>query len=188
MKRFLLPGLKGMLIIILVMVSTSIVIAASKDDLVNRFADVLKFKADNVENHKKKIETKVTPLFIRSSEHNSIDLTMLIAYNKNITKVARRIIKGNITPLIFSVSAMPFIETNFDPSFFCFEQDGIRWFPKPGDNAFDMFPLGDSSIFGGEINDNELQQGVILLPEIFNINKPIKIIYKNFKKTVCLSK
>jgi len=188
MKRVLIVMVRGILIATLIVFSTSSIFAANKDDLVNRFAELLKFNATNLENQKLTYETKVTSLFIRSSKENSIDLTMLIAYNEIITKTARTLTKNKVTPLIFSVSSMPFIETYFDPASVCFEQDGVRWFPKADESAFDMFPLGEDTDFGGIISDSELQQGVVLLPGIFDISKPIKISYKNFKKLVFLGR
>ena len=188
MKRVLIVMVRGILFATLIVFSTSSIFAVSKDDLANRFAEILKFNATNIENQKLTYETKVTSLFIRSSKENSIDLTMLIAYNEILTKTARTLTKHKVTPLIFSVSSMPFIETHFDPASVCFEQDSVRWFPKADESAFDMFPLGDDTNFGGVLNDSELQQGVVLLPGIFDVSKPLKITYKNFKKLVCLGR
>jgi len=177
------------LIVLILLLSAIIVEAAPKNDLVHRFADILKLNGSHPADIQKTNDvTKITPLFVRSARENSIDLTMLIAYDKNITKLARTITSEDITPLIFSVSTMPFIKTIFEPSLFCFEQDGIRWFPNSSETTPDIFPLGDNSAFGGTISDNEIQQGVILLPSSFNVTKPIKITYKNFKKLVSLDR
>jgi len=170
-----------------ILLSNGALFSSAKNDLVQRFAELLKFDANYFERQKSQADTKITSLFVRSSEKNSIDLTMLIAYDKNITKAAQTLTDERVTPLILSVSTMPFIETHFEPSDFSFEQEGIRWSPKKDENSFDMFPLGENGNFGGEINDAQLQQGVILLPGAFDVTRPIKITYKNFKK-VCLLK
>lgn len=173
-----------MVLVMVVAISNTVVMAA-KNDLVNRFAEILKFNTEYLENQDTDRNTKITSLFVRSSEKNSIDLTMLIAYNKNITNAAQTITNDKVIPLIFSVSTMPFVEINFDPSFFSFEQNGYRWSPKITDHAFDMFPIGEDNHFGGSLKENDVQQGVILLPGVFDVNKPIKITYKNYKK-LCL--
>ena len=185
MKNLLSMAAQLMVIVMVIAICNTMTNAAAKNDLVNRFAEILKFKADYFETQRNNSDTKITSLFVRSSEKNSIDLTMLIAYNRNITSAARSLTNGKVTPLIFSVSTMPFVETNFQPSDFSFEQDGYRWSPQSNDNAFDMFPLGENASFGGNLTENDIQQGVILLPGTFDVNKPIKITYKNFKK-VCL--
>ncbi|MBD3288403.1 hypothetical protein GF337_06325 [candidate division KSB1 bacterium] len=185
MKNLLSMATKVMVIVMVIAICNTMTHAAAKNDLVNRFAEILKFKADYLENQRSNSDTKITSLFVRSAEKNSIDLTMLIAYNRSITSAARSLTNDRVTPLILSVSTMPFVETNFQPSDFTFEQDGYRWSPGNNEKAFDMFPLGEDASFGGAITENDVQQGVILLPGSFDVNKPIKISYKNFKK-VCM--
>ena len=182
MSRSIWIATVEMIIFIFMNFISSEVNAVTKNDLVTRFAEMLKFRATGLENQNSTSDTKITPLFVRSAEANEIDLTMLIVYDKNISKAVQKITSNKVTPLIFSVSTMPFVETRFDPVLFCFEQERIKWSPKKGENVSDIFPLGENSVFGGDIDDNQVQQGVILLPGYFDLNKPIKITYKQFKK------
>ena len=163
-------------------VNTPIVFTKTKNELVNRFAEILKFNSTEENRNYSKLETKITALFVRSTEKNSIDLTMLITYDKNITLATRKLLEDKTTPLIFSVSTMPFVETEFDPACFKFEQNDYCWSPQIDKINLDVFPLGDEAIFGGEINESKIHQGVLLLPGNFDIKKPIKVSYKNFKK------
>lgn len=132
-------------------------------------------------------ETQITPLFIRSSQKGHIDLTMLIAYDQRITNLAKEIINKTITPLIFSVSSMPFVNDNFEPERLVFEQKGKKWSPSNHPDAIDMFPIEEDVPFGGPISDTQIHQGVILLPGWFDVDQSIEINYKNFRK-ICLLK
>lgn len=182
MRRSIRIATVEMIIFIFMNFLSNEVHSAVKNDLANRFAEMLKFRATRLEDRNANSDTKIKPLFVRSAEANEIDLTMLIVYDKNISKAVQKITSNHVTPLIFSVSTMPFVETRFDPVLFTFEQERFKWSPKEGENASDVFPLGENSVFGGDIDDNHVQQGVILLPGYFDLNKPIKITYKQFKK------
>jgi len=162
-------------------------ISAPRNELTMRFIKVL-----NV-NSKSKIferipgESQITPLFIRSSHKGHIDLTMLIAYDHRITNLAKEIINKTVIPLILSVSTMPFVNDNFAPESLVFEQNGKRWSPSKHPDTIDMFPIDVDVPFGGPISDTQLHQGVIMLPGWFDIDQPIEINYKKFRK-ICLLK
>jgi len=161
--------------------------AAPKNELTMRFLKVLNVNTSSSIYKKMPGKTQVTPLFIRSNSDGKLDLTMLIAYDKRIVNVAKQIINKPVTPLVFSVSTMPFVEMNFHPEWLVFEQNGKRWSPSKNPDNIDMFPLDEGTPFGGQITETQLHQGIILLPGWFDITKQIKINYKNFRK-MCLLK
>jgi hypothetical protein len=161
--------------------------AALRNELTMRFIKVLNINTNTNVMDKMPSGTQITPLFIRSTDKGDIDLTMLIAYDERIAQTARQIISNSVTPLIFSVSTMPFVSMRFQPEQLIFAQNGKKWSPSSLAGTNDMFPLDDNIPFGGPINDAQLHQGVILLPSWFDINKPIEINYNNFRK-LCLLK
>lgn len=182
MNSKLLKRLIGLGILFLMF---STVNSAPKNELTIRFMKVLNLSSSSQIVNKLPGETQITPLFIRSSQKGNIDLTMLIAYNEKISGFAIQIVNKMVTPLIFSVSTMPFVNINFQPELLVFEQNGKRWSPSNHPDTIDMFPLEDDIPFGGPISDAQLHQGVIMLPGWFDINQPLEINYKNFRK-MCL--
>ena len=179
--------LKVVLMIGIVYTTFYSAISAPRNELTMRFIKVL-----NVESNSKMLgpmpgETQITPLFIRSSQKGHIDLTMLIAYSQRISKLAKQVIHKSVTPLIFSVSTMPFVKEDFEPERLVFEQNNKRWSPSKLPDTIDMFPLDEAVPFGGQISDTQIHQGVIMLPGWFDIDQPIEINYKNFRK-ICLLK
>ena len=162
-------------------------ISAPKNELTMRFVKVLNLSSNANFFERIPGETQITPLFIRSSQKGHIDLTMLIAYDKRITNIAKEIINKAVTPLIFSVSTMPFVNDNFQPASLVFEQNGKKWSPNNHPDTIDMFPIEEDVPFGGPISDTQIHQGVIMLPAWFDINLPVEINYKNFRK-ICLLK
>lgn len=162
-------------------------ISAPKNELAMRFIKVLNINSKTNFFERIPGETQITPLFIRSSQKGHIDLTMLIAYDQRISKLANEIIHKAVTPLIFSVSTMPFVNDNFEPESLVFEQNSKKWSPSNHPDTIDMFPIEDDVPFGGPISDTQIHQGVIMLPAWFDVNLPIEINYKNFRK-VCLLK
>lgn len=162
-------------------------ISAPKNELTMRFIKVLNINSRYNFFERIPGETQITPLFIRSSQKGHIDLTMLIAYDQRITSLAKEIINKAVTPLIFSISTMPFVNDNFKPESLVFEQNGKRWSPSNHPDTIDMFPIDEDVPFGGPISDTQIHQGVIMLPAWFDINLPIEINYKNFRK-ICLLK
>ncbi|MDZ7330420.1 MAG: hypothetical protein ONB31_00405 [candidate division KSB1 bacterium] len=160
---------------------------APKNELTMRFIKVLNINSRTNVFERVPGETQITPLFIRSSKKGDIDLTMLIAYDERVTKLAQQILNKPVTPLIFSVSTMPFVNDNFAPESLVFEQNGRKWSPSNHPESNDMFPIDDDVPFGGPISDTQIHQGVILLPSYFDMSSPIEINYKTFRK-MCLLK
>lgn len=173
--------------VLMVLVTFSSVISAPRNELTMRFIKVLNINSNSAVMDKLPGETQITPLFIRSTLKGDIDLTMLVAYDERITSIAKQMMNKSVTPLIFSVSTMPFVNMSFEPELLTFEQNGKKWAPNNYPEAVDMFPLDENMPFGGQIKDTQLHQGVIMLPGWFDINQPIEINYKNFRK-VCLLK
>jgi hypothetical protein len=162
-------------------------ISAPKNELTMRFIKVLNISSKTNLFERIPGETQITPLFIRSTPKGHIDLTMLIAYDQRISNLAKEIMNKAVIPLIFSVSTMPFVNDNFEPTSLVFEQNGKRWSPSNHADTIDMFPIDEDTPFGGPISDTQIHQGVVMLPSWFDINLPIEINYKNFRK-ICLLK
>jgi hypothetical protein len=158
--------------------------AKINNDLANRFSEILQFTKDFARPNTLQSTTKITSMFIRSSENREIDLTVLVTYDAHITDMIQRSLNERVIPLIFSVSTMPFVETAFEPNAFIFEQGTKRWSPSEKNPENFVFPLGADEQFGGTLSEQDVHQGVIMLPSGFDVNKPVKITYKNFKK-VC---
>ena len=176
--------IKSNIWICILLLSFSTSFSAPKNELTMRFLKALNIKSNSKITKSLPGDTQITPLFIRSEKKGKIDLTMLIACDNRLSKQAQHIIKKAITPLIFSVSTMPFIEMDFHPDWLIFEQNGKKWSPNNYPESIDMFPLDENVPFGGQITETQLHQGVIMLPGWFDVYQPIKINYKNFRK-VC---
>lgn len=127
-------------------------------------------------------QNKIRSLFVRPDGKNSLAIIMLVAHNEEVTNTVREILQSNQTPLIFSVSTLPFTEGYFDPTLFQFVQEQKVW--RPSAELNDVFPLGKNAKFGGELNDGEIHIGVILLPEWFDITRPISLRYGNYSRSV----
>lgn len=127
-------------------------------------------------------ENNIKSLFVRPKGKNSSAIIMLVAHNEEVTKIVREILQSNQTPLIFSVSTLPFTEGYFDPTLFQFVQEQTIW--QPNAKLNDVFPLGKNSKFGGELNDGEIHLGVILLPEWFDVTRPISLHYGNYSRSL----
>jgi hypothetical protein len=128
-----------------------------------------------------RISTKnqINSLFVRPFGKGTTAMIMLIAHDKEVTEVVQEILQSKQTPLIFSVSTLPFTEADFDPSLLQFEQDQRMWQMQSEDNndVTVMIPLGRDAKFGGALKDGEIHQGVVLLPDWFDLRKPITIRY-----------
>lgn len=171
----------------LVMLTASVVASAPRNELTMRFIKVLNMNTKSSDLSSLTGGTQITPLFIRSTQKGDIDLTMLIAYDDRITTIAKQIMNTTITPLIFSVSTMPFMDINFQPELLTFEQNGKKWSPVANSENGALFPLDENIPFGGKLTETQPHQGVIMLPGWFDMNNPIEINYKSFRK-VCLLK
>ncbi len=181
-----MQSLKVVIIMFLTFMVFYSAVSAPKNELTMRFIKVLNINSQSNIFERIPGETQITPLFIRSSQRGHIDLTMLIAYDQRITNLAKQIINKSVTPLIFSVSTMPFVNDNFVPESLVFEQNGKKWSPSNHPDTIDMFPIDDNVPFGGPISDTQIHQGVIMLPAWFDMNQPIEINYKNFRKMCVL--
>lgn len=128
-----------------------------------------------------KIKTdKITSLFIRTNDSKRIQLSMLVVYKEDLTQTVRAMSGQKVTPLVFSVSTLPNRTANFDPTLLRFEQHGRVWQPQAAGNSIDFLPMEEGGKFGGTITENQVQQGVILLPAFFDPQAPLTLRYGNF--------
>ncbi|NIR47384.1 hypothetical protein GWO43_02775 [candidate division KSB1 bacterium] len=152
-----------------------------------RKADSLAELIDKTNETVDKFDTKIRKsqiksLFIRPEGRESKVLLMLVAYDEGVTNVAQEFLQSNQTPLIFSISTLPFSEVDFEPTSFRFEQNGQIWQPQLDTASLDLFPLGKETKFGGVLNDGQIHQGIIMLPESFDLDHPITVKYGNDQK------
>ncbi len=122
----------------------------------------------------------ITSFFIRANDSKRIQLSVLVTYKKEFTHAVRKLVQENVTPLLFSVSTLPNRTISFNPALLRFEQRGRAWQPDGLKNSVDIWPLEEGGQFGGVINDSQVHQGVILLPEWFDPAAPITVRYENF--------
>lgn len=159
---------------------------AGKSDLPGTFLKIWRAERTITLEKKSTHDNKITSLFVRPAGRGSIQMTMLIAYSRSIATAARNMLNEAITPLIFSVSALPLTSAVFNPEDLIFIQNERSWSPKMADSNSAMFPLGDKGNFGGVVDETQVHQGVILLPAWFELTKPITIQYQNFSKIALL--
>lgn len=129
-----------------------------------------------------KEEQKISSLIIYSNQNKADKLTMLIAYNKEVTRSIQNLLDRNVTPLVCSISTLPFESAEFAPDKMIFEQNGRWWSPDVSGESMDLFAIGNTTQFGGTIDDTEVQQGVILLPGWFDVKQPIYVVYKGIAR------
>jgi len=122
----------------------------------------------------------ITSFFIRANDSKRIQLSVLVTHKKEFTHAVRKLVQENVTPLLFSVSTLPNRTVNFNPALLRFEQRGRTWQPNGLKNSIDIWPLEEGGHFGGVINESQVHQGVILLPEWFDPAAPITVGYENF--------
>jgi hypothetical protein len=123
---------------------------------------------------------QITSFFIRANDSKRIQLSMLVTHKKEFTQAVRKLLQENVTPLLFSVSTLPNRTANFEPALLRFEQRGRIWQPNGLKNSIEVWPLEAGSRFGGAINESQVQQGVILLPDWFDAAAPITVRYGDF--------
>jgi hypothetical protein len=123
---------------------------------------------------------KITSLFVRTNDSKRIQLSMLVVYKEDLAQSVRATIGQKVTPLVFSVSTLPNRTAHFDPTLLRFEQHGHVWQPQAAGNTIDFLPMEEGGQFGGAITENQVQQGVILLPAVFDPQMPITLRYGNF--------
>ncbi len=125
--------------------------------------------------------SKVNSLFVRNSDSGPSAMIILVAYDDIVTETVQKIMQTEKIPLIFSVSTLPYKEVELEPTFIQFEQDEKRWHPESEYNN-EFFVLFQNSKFGGVITEGEVHQGIVMLPELFDITQPITIKYLSTKR------
>jgi len=123
---------------------------------------------------------KITSFFVRVNDSKRIQLSMLVSYQQEFTHAVRQLLGEKVTPLLFSVSTLPNRQENFDPALLRFEQRGRVWRPNQIRQALDIWPVEAGGPFGGAVTDSQVHQGVILLPEWFEVETPITVRYGDF--------
>ncbi len=123
---------------------------------------------------------KITSFFVRPNDSKRIQLSMLVVYNEDLAQTVRAMIGQKVTPLVFSVSTLPNRTSHFDPTLLRFEQHGHAWQPQAAGGSINFLPMEEGGKFGGAITENQVHQGVILLPALFDPQTPITLRYGNF--------
>jgi hypothetical protein len=127
--------------------------------------------------------SKVHSLFVRDKGQEPA-LIILMQYNEGVTRTVRRSLGTRRTPLLFSISSLPNKEHDLNVSLFRFGQSSRTWFPE-AELEEAWFPaLEEGRTLPAGIRDGEIQQGIILLPEWFNLHKPVTIAYTQNARTV----
>jgi hypothetical protein len=135
-----------------------------------------------------KLETdKITSFFVPADAGRMIQLSMLVTYTAEFTRVVRELLGEEVTPLLFSVSTLPSRTVTFDPTRLHFEQYGRVWHPRLASDPIEFLALNESSRFGGDLSDGEVHQGVILLPAWFDPQAPITLRYGDFHYLACFT-
>lgn len=123
----------------------------------------------------------INSLFVKHDGSGPIAMIVLVAHSDELTRPVQEITQTKQTPLILSVSTLPLGEVDFNPGAIEFEQDNKVWQPDLNSGK-DVFPLNAGLRFGGVINDGQIQQGVVLLPEWFDVHRPLIIRYLNSQR------
>ncbi len=128
---------------------------------------------------------KINSLFVRHGQTQEPILIILVAHDYRLTQKIRNIFPTRRTPLLFSISSMPAKESNLDLDLFRFRQNDKIWSPVDRvEKAW--FVLFKDAKFGGPINQGEIQRGLVLLPEWFDLQQPITIAYTKSERTLSL--
>lgn len=114
---------------------------------------------------------------VRDREKSEINLTMLIAHNSALESRIDKLTGQGLLPIVFSVSTVPHRSYVFDPTALIFEQHGKEWHLDTLTVEAHTIQLEATGKFGGLVKPGEIHQAVVLLPEWFNIEKPIKVHY-----------
>ncbi len=125
------------------------------------------------------LRNQINSLFVKRVGNGNTALIMLIAHDEAVTRAVQELLESKQTPLVFSVSTLPFARANFDPINLQFEQDEHLWQANSKTLNEVMFPLSKDGRFGGDLKDDDIHQGVVLLPEWFDLTRPITIRYLN---------
>ncbi len=119
----------------------------------------------------------VTAYIVRQDSSKSISLTMLIAHKTTFTQRVQDVLGRKVVPLVFSVSTLPHQAAWFEPSRLSFAQGGKTWQPDSTRLDDAVIFIGEDTRFGGMITSGEIHQAVILLPEWFDVTRPIYVTY-----------
>lgn len=122
------------------------------------------------------VSAQINSMFIRSHKGGSPAMIILVAYDDEIVETVQRELQTPKIALLLSASTLPSYEVNLDPSFIQFEQDHRTWHPHSKSNN-DYFALFSRTKFGGIIHEGEIHQGIVMLPEWFDLHRPITIHY-----------
>ncbi len=120
--------------------------------------------------------SKINSLFVKDDGSGPTAMIILVAHNDDLTDNVQRITNTKQIPLVFSVSTLPFKEAEFEPYHIEFEQNNKIWQPQI-EGEYEIFPLSSEGKFGGTIHDGEIHQGVVMLPDWFDVHRPIIIRY-----------
>lgn len=131
-------------------------------------------------NNQSALKNQLNSLIVKQS--GGMAMIVLVGYDSQITPDIRKLTHSQQTPLIFSVSTLPSNSVQFEPENFQFEQNNRTW--RPLTKEATVFAIGENSKFGGQLLDDDVQQGVILLPSWFNIKRPIKIKYLHDERII----
>ncbi|MCG8603780.1 hypothetical protein MJD09_02125 [bacterium] len=127
--------------------------------------------------------SKVHSLFVRDNSQEPA-LMILVAYNSAMTKTVRQALGTQRTPLLFSISSLSSKEHDLNASLFQFRQNHRNWFPGAELAKVWLSESEGNRWFPGSILGGYIQQGIILLPEWFNLHQPVTIVYTQNTRTV----
>lgn len=130
---------------------------------------------------------KTTSFYVRGDDSKRIQLLMSVDYSEKFTQMVRALVRQQVTPLVFSVSALPNRPATFDPTLLCFKQNGHVWQPQVTGNAADILPVKEGAQFGGIILESLIQQGAIILPAYFDPQLPMTVRYGKFHYLACFA-
>jgi hypothetical protein len=113
-------------------------------------------------------------------------LTITVAYSDRFVAIARESMGTEVIPLILSVSALAPQGSYFYPDRIRVAQGGREWTPVVVGEERELFSLDGQRAAGGLLAANEVRQVVLLLPEWFDIARPLHISYGASTKTLRL--
>ncbi|MFQ5602626.1 MAG: hypothetical protein ACE5HS_05105 [bacterium] len=149
---------------------------------INRLSQILqKGISSNLADLNSHNSPHINSLFVQNDGSGAVAMIVLVAYNGAFTKAFQQAGLSRQIPLIFSISSLPFQTANLNPALLRFEQGGKSWQPTDSEKPT-IFTLFKNGKFGGAIHDGDIHQGLVLLPEWFDIEQPITIRYLNNKR------
>ncbi len=153
----------------------------------NKVLPVILEDPESLENQSLRLSSsaKINSLFVRHAQTQEPILIILVTHDDRLTQKIRDIFPTRRTPLLLSISSMPAKESHIDLDLFRFRQNDKIW------SSVDQvekawFVLFKDAKFGGPINQGEIQRGLVLLPEWFDLQQPITIAYTKSERTLNL--